>query len=511
MDSQMNGHALLGARFGMAQAGVALAKAHRQVAGATAGRGAKEMFAAIHNDLKASGWNVSDVIEKQFVKSGMSPEDAKALIAEANHYGLIDYSNVREILRMSRPGAFDFASTKLGGAANLPANMMNMMGVAEHYTDALSRGAILKAGYDLGMKQHGDSARAIREAVDLAGDAMPNNNLWNKPRIATSRGFLGHLGSIPLQFRGYGLHMYGLMGSLVKQAVTRPAERAEAIKALGGLFVNHSVHAGAVATMFALPLTAALGAYDFFSGEDKPRDYPLLLRKAIADVAGPDIATFLSGGTLASLGIDARASLKLSNLINLPEVRSFDRHGWQDAAFQLLTGPAGELTGATWPTALENIVQGNYGKGLMALAPRAIRGPIQALYSYPTEGLTDARGRTILRPEGISTESRVLTGLGFNPQEVSDFRQHRDAINSFQTRMSAGVHQALDAYVRSNGRDASAIRAWNADPDHRGYTIRYDQMRGALDRAKQLTANAQTYGLSIPAKQRPYALPEASF
>jgi hypothetical protein len=352
LDAMSNAQSALGGSYGNIRAAAALSRALIQLAPEGMRAGGRNMFNATHGAMKQSDWMISRVLEKRLVATGMHADEARALIQAANDRGLIDHSLEREIQRLAHPGGFGYAGDAKYWPGRYAGHMMDLFAAGEHAVDALNRTAILKAGYDLAKRQNGGrlndgsvDAAALSAAIEHASEAMPNYGIWNKPRIATERGPIKNpLVAATMQYKIYGLHMYSWMGSLVKEAATRPGpERAAALKTLAGLMATHSLLIGATAQMFGVPVNVMTGLWDLIHGEKGPHNYENDVRRSMTSMFGPTTSTILSRGVLGLAGVDLHRSLKTSNMVDIPEMRTFDRAGVGAFFATGITGASGEV------------------------------------------------------------------------------------------------------------------------------------------------------------------------
>jgi hypothetical protein len=516
LDAHSNGLSILGGEYGVGRASAAMARAMMQLAPEGMRSGGRAMLHAVGGKLQQADWQMSKVLEQRLIDKGMPAEEARPFVQALNDRGLIDVSLERELQRMAHPGAFSFggdATTRMG---HLAGNTMDLFAVGEHSVDALNRMVIAKAGYDLAKTRNGgklndgiSDREAIRAAVEHASDAMPNYNLWNKPRLATERGPLHNpLIAATMQYKIYGMHLYSVMANLVRQAATRPEERASALKTLALMMATHSLLVGATANMMGAAVNTVTGLWDLLSGKKGPHNYENDLRRAMTDAWGPTASTFLSRGALGVAGIDLHRSLKLSNMVDLPEIKTFDRDGVAGAIATMLTGASGEVA-EQFTDAAHQLMTGNFQRGLQALTPRIV-GDIGKAYQLSHQGMVDSRGNVIVPASRISPSTPALRGLGFNPMETSLDYDRRSAIEEQQNEMNYARQQAEDAFVQN--RDMSKVRAYNADRGlNKGYTISIQDLQEALKRSQGRVAVPGTYGLQIPKKRLPGALEAGRF
>ena len=518
-EAHANAQSLLGARYGHVATTIALAKAMREVGPIAMAKGFRNMLNATRGEMQHNDWNMSDVLTQRMAAS--RPGNAaygtamKELMNVAHDYGLIDHSRAREIQRLAQPGAFEFGG-ETHNWTNVASNMMNLFAAGEHAVDGMNRAITLKAGFDLAMRgkditNEAHVRQAIHEAVGFAEDAQPVYGQWNTPRVATARGPIQRdVAPAIMQYKLYGMHMYSVMGNLVRQAAYRPAERAEALKALAGLVATHSILAGATATMFGLPVVAVLGAWDMLHGKEKPHDYEVDLRRWITAVGGETVGRFASSGVLGLAGVSQQNTLKLSNMVNVPELRSFDKAGMGQFILQAMSGASGSVAQQVFQ-GMHDFTSGNFAKAGKELLPRVIGDPIKA-YGYATQGVTDTRGRTIAPPSQIGAGSIATTALGFNPTDITLDRQRRYAEESLKNEVQYARQQAVDRYVTSGGRDMSGVRSFNANRDYSQIEpLTYKQLQDELNKNRQRGMRPQLYGMIPPKRTEQRFIRETRF
>jgi hypothetical protein len=382
--------------------------------------------------------------------------------------------------------------------------MMNLFSVGEHTVDSTMRTVILKAGYDLARSRGADVETAQREAVRHAMDAMPVYGSWNTPRAATTRApVLKELVPAAMQYKLYGMSMYATMGGLVRKAASRPEERGEALKALAGLVASHSILGGVTKNLFSLPVVAALGAWSFFSGDEKPHDYEVDFKRMLYDLTGSEtVSKFASAGLFGLAGADQANSLGLGNMVGVPEVRSFDKAGAGQFLVQSLTGASGDVATQIFE-GLHELTSGNFSRAVKELTPRVFSDPKKA-FDLATEGVTDKRGRSIAPP--ISVGQAALQATGFNPYDASIARQKRHAEESYKEEYQLSRRRAIDRYVLSGGQDMTGVRRYmNNDEYRRVSPIKFAQLREALKEERQRERRPEFYG-ARPTKreERPF-------
>lgn len=502
-DAQSQGLSYLGGAHGFARAGAALTKNIGRFAPPGMRAGGRAMLNAVRGQMKQADWMVSKAYEKRLTDSGMHPGEVKALMTEANHWGLVNQSMEREIQRTAK-GGFGFG----GSILHVPGNMMDLFAAAEHMTDSVNRMAILTSAYELKKIDNGGKLNdgkvdqnAIDHAINMTNMAMPNYGAWNKPRLASERGPLGPLGAAAMQYKIYGMNMYSGMAVLARDAIKNPEQRAVALKSLAGIFATHALLVGATANMFGVPINVMTGLWDWLEGKPGPHDYENDMRKWLTDNWGPTASTFLSRGLIGLAGVDLHRSLKITNATDLPGVKTFDRAGVAGMIAQALTGASGDVA-EQYADAAHQAMTGNIQKAIIGFFPRVVGDVIKAR-QMATQGITDSKGKTILPAGRISTPAVVFQGLGFNPEEISAFRANRASGDEWIHEMSSAKSNAEARFVASGGKDRSAVQAYNRDRQlNQGILIRPQDLQTALKRARESIARPGSYGLSIPQREQ---------
>ena len=512
-DAHSNAESLLGARHGFGAAAVQLGKAVRDLAGVATVQGGRNAMKAVKGELHGADWNMSQLYRDRMVARGMDAGHATGLINALNSAGLIDHTQVREIQRMAGdPSSFDFGGKYGRFAQDGAAGIMNMFAAGEHAVDSMNRTAIAKAAFDLEMRKTNNNVQhSIEYAVQQARDAMPNYNLHVKPRIAQGTGRFGQLAQTMLQYKLYGLHMYGVMGNLAHDIYTGGGRgRTEAAKALSSILATHALLSGVTASIFgSLPVALGLGLYDLFSGSDKPHtadDIENAIRNYVTDTAGKSASQVIARGLPTFIpGVDLHRSLKLSNAIDLPELRTFKAGDIMATLGTAMTGASGENV-AGLVDGMRQVLSGfagapgEIGKGLEKLSPRPINDVLQA-YRFHNEGVTDPRGNLIVPP--ISTYAAFAKGLGFNPTDVASGREARQAEVEHRDEIISARDRLREAFVTAAPADRGTVwsMVYQFNRANPAWALTPQTLQQAVKEHLQTMRTPGTYGLRVPPKQ----------
>lgn len=380
---------------------------------------------------------------------------------------------------------------------------LDLNAAGAYAVDVANKTAIAKAAYDLELRRSGNHETAARYAVDTARQTMPNYNLANKARISTTQGPLGGFAGPLTQFKQYGIHMYSMMANLVHtwQHGAKSAERREARRAFAGVLATHAMMAGAL-TLIGDPLRWIGGAYDFITGADKPHDYENDVRGWISDAFGPELGEIIARGVPHAAGIDIHRRVGLNNLLEPPELKSFDKAGFAEAVAAAMTGAAGE-DATVMAGGMSKMLHGDLLGGLKDLVPRVIRDPMKAI-DLANKGVTDSRGKTILAPDKISAGNVAAQAVGFQPARVSEFREGRFALmqarDEARSQRSSLINNWLSADPDDRAPVMTDIRHFNQA--HSGQPITISQLLQAQQRQRKAAQQpANTFGLKMTPAQ----------
>jgi hypothetical protein len=498
LEAQMNAAALLAPRHG-AKATLALGKAMRDLGPRLVKEGAAAMFKAARKGLSASDWDMGRYGLEQLVKNGADRGQMERLFEKANAAGLIDHTMDKDIRDIAKGGSYE--KDKLSTVWN---RFRDFNTVGAHAADVMNRMVIAKATFDLELEKTGSEGVAIERAIDTLRDAIPNYG--GKARIATEKGPLGKIALPLVQFKNYGLHMYSVMLGLAHQSLrgADATERKEAALALAGILGTHALMAGAF-TILGDPLTLAGVAYGAATGQNKPHDFEADLRGFFSDIMGPTAGEIFSRGLPHAIGIDLSHNIGLSNLLEMPELEGYDGKSFLKWLGAIATGASGE-DASKEVAGLLDLYHGNFQKGFEGLLPRPLRDPLKAI-RYANEGIPGPGGRPGLPPGGVSPAGLVGQALGFQPADVSEYREGRAAVAQAKAEAQVEQQKLSQAWVTAPDNDArteamQAIQDYNAS--HPGEEIQMPTLFEALRRQRLNTAaqpNAKNFGLQLSPRQ----------
>ena len=270
-------------------------------------------------------------------------------------------------------------------------------------------------------------AAATQYAADILTDTHGDYTAFNAPRV-----FNTQWGKVALQFRKFQLIQIAFYTKLIRDAFTKPDERAAALKTLGYSLGHTAVFAG----MMGLPGYAAISAIlSAFGDEDEPYDLTAEMRKAL----GPEWADIIMRGAPTVVGMDLSGKIGAGNMLSIMPFSSADLSttSGQVEAFGAAVGGAALGMATRVADGLLLIAKGDYYKGIERTMPKGVSDALKA-GRQAAEGMTRRNGDVILPDSEISAIDTVLTGLGVPAvkQAVTYERQNRmrDVTENFNDR-----------------------------------------------------------------------------
>lgn len=306
--------------------------------------------------------------------------------------------------------------------------------------EAVNRLATAIAAYRVEIARTGDAKGALEYADSIIAQTHGDYTRNNAPRV-----FNTAPGKIALQFRKFQLIQLTLLAKLIKNSFTGK-EQAAARKALSFTLAHTAVMAGAIGLPGFAAISWALGAM-LGGGDDEPFNTEQALREWIGN---DQLATLITRGAPASLGVDLSQKLGMGNVLSLLPFNDLDlssRSGVESAAFSLIGGPAGGLT-LRAIDGMNLIRDGLYHRGLEQLMPTGVTNSMKA-YRIADEGVTRRNGDVLMSPDEISGMESFWQAIGFQPADQS-LRQFRDKVKrdtdqKFQSR----AEKIRNAYLRA--------------------------------------------------------------
>jgi hypothetical protein len=373
------------------------------------------------------------------------PADVRTAINELVNQGKIDIGLATEIN--------EYKVDADGKLSQFAQRLNKGMRMAVQKVEAVNRLSTAIAAYRLEYAKTKDAAKATQYAADILSETHGDYTALNAPRAFNSQ-----LGKVALQFRKFQLIQITFYAKLIRNAFTKPDERAAAMKTLAYSLGHTGVFAGLMGLPGYAAISAILGA---FGDEDEPYDLTAEMRKAL----GPEWADMIMRGAPTIVGMDLSGKIGAGNMLSIMPFSDADLSTTAGQAEALGTLLGGAVLGMTSRVAdgLILMSKGDYYKGLERVMPKGVSDALKA-GRQATEGMTRRNGDVVLPESEIGAIETVLTGLGVPSvqQTVTYERQNRmrDITQNFQdrtTRIKNDYAQAVrqkDTAAMQDAREA---------------------------------------------------------
>ncbi|QTD44551.1 PLxRFG domain-containing protein [Ottowia testudinis] len=451
---------VMGARWGFAKSSAALLKASAEAA-----RGKNDISSALSADEKTA-------------------------YDEAVRSGVIDVTMAHDLAGIAQ-GEDSSVSWKLRPVMRAASFMF-------HHAEKFNRQVTFIASYRLAREAGADSKAAYEQAVQATYDGHFDYSSNNRPRVMQ-----GNVARVLLLFKQYGQNMVYTFVRSAQQSLAgaTPQDRAQARKALGGLLVMHGMAAGAL----GLPMvTTLLAAASMLGGDDdEPWDAQVALQNMLADTFGQKPAEVLAHGISRLTPWDISGRVALDKLI-FPDVQEgLEGQRLAESAMAAALGPVAGI-GINALRGAQLISQGQYARGLEAMAPSVLRGPLKAI-RYGDEGVVDKTG--IVVQDEVDAAALMGQAAGFSPSSVRNAYEGKAAIvqhdRALQARRKALVERyAMAAMAKdeeSKAEARGAIQRFNEkNPERR--VLPMQLVQSVRQREKRIREAED--GVYLPKKRR---------
>jgi len=336
------------------------------------------------------------------------PADVRTAINDLVNQGKIDIGLATEIN--------EYKVDADGKLSQFAQRLNKGMRMAVQKVEATNRLSTAIAAYRLEYARTKDAAKATQYAADILTETHGDYTAFNAPRA-----FNTQWGKVALQFRKFQLIQIAFYAKLIRDAFTKPEERAAALRTLAYSLSHTAVFAG----MMGLPGYAAISAIlGFFGDEDEPYDLTAEMRKAL----GPEWADMVMRGAPTVVGMDLSGKIGSGNMLSIMPFSDADlstNAGRAEALGTLLGGAALGMSSRVID-GLGLIASGDYYKGVERTMPKGVSDALKA-GRQAAEGMTRRNGDVILPDSEIGAIDTVLTALGVPAvkQAVTYERQNR--------------------------------------------------------------------------------------
>lgn len=395
--------------------------------------------------LKGSSWN-----EAADLSRFNGTADEKAMLIELQARGTLDFGISAEL------GYWE----SRGEISKVFNQVMRKVGMGTRKLEVLNRMSSALAAYRLMYDQTtGTQAKRHAAALDYADsiikDTHGDYSSTNAPR------YLRMMPKVMTQFRKFQLIQLSLFAKVIHGSIkgANPQEKRAMRAALGYLFMNHALLAGAV----GIPASALLGAiYAIAGDDDDPNDWEVDVRRAIGD---KEMADLILHGLPSLININMSNKIGAGTMLDpLPFVEYEATRGGYEKAVTAAMGPLIGGLGAQVVDAFGRILKGDVAQGTAQLLPRGFRDAARG-FMAAQDGIQLRNGQTALTPEELSFYDSLMMGLGlptlkttsrtetqFKSQQYEQF---------FRERVTKLKRQYSEAY-EENDREAmlEARQAW---------------------------------------------------
>ena len=395
--------------------------------------------------LKGSSWN-----EAADLSRFNGTDDEKAMLIELQARGTLDFGISAEL------GYWE----SRGEISKVFNQVMRKVGMGTRKLEVLNRMSSALAAYRMMYDQTtGTQAKRHAAALDYADsiikDTHGDYSTTNAPR------YLRMMPKVMTQFRKFQLIQLSLFAKVIHGSVkgANPQEKRAMRAALGYLFMNHALLAGAV----GVPASALLGAiYAIAGDDDDPNDWEVDVRRAVGD---KEMADLILHGLPSLININMSNKIGAGTMLDpLPFVEYEATRGGYEKAVTAAMGPLIGGLGAQVVDAFGRILKGDVAQGTAQLLPRGFRDAARG-FMAAQDGIQLRNGQTALTPEELSFYDSLMMGLGlptlkttsrtetqFKSQQYEQF---------FRERVTKLKRQYSEAY-EENDREAmlEARQAW---------------------------------------------------
>lgn len=395
--------------------------------------------------LKGSSWN-----EAADLSRFNGTTDEKAMLIELQARGTLDFGISAEL------GYWE----SRGEISKVFNQVMRKVGMGTRKLEVLNRMSSALAAYRMMYDQTtGTQAKRHAAALDYADsiikDTHGDYSTTNAPR------YLRMMPKVMTQFRKFQLIQLSLFAKVIHGSVkgANPQEKRAMRAALGYLFMNHALLAGAV----GVPASALLGAiYAIAGDDDDPNDWEVDVRRAIGD---KEMADLILHGLPSLININMSNKIGAGTMLDpLPFVEYEATRGGYEKAVTAAMGPLIGGLGAQVVDAFGRILKGDVAQGTAQLLPRGFRDAARG-FMAAQDGIQLRNGQTALTPEELSFYDSLMMGLGLPTLKTTSRTETQFKSQQYETffreRVTKLKRQYSEAY-EENDREAmlEARQAW---------------------------------------------------
>jgi hypothetical protein len=389
------------------------------------------------------------------------------------------------------------------------AKINQVTGFLVHHAERFGRQITLISAYDLELNKltDGGKKQATQADYDAAAEkAMNTAELTLGSTASAGRPVWAQnpVGNVVFLFKRFAVSRYYFMAHLLDQSLAGadPETRKIARQQLAYFMMN----TGLIAGVSGMPMMGAVAAiYDMFADDDED-DFEAMMRKMMPGTMYDGLANEL-------LGIDIASRVSMNSLLYRQPFIDKDQSMFWTLTEQLAGPVLGVALGVE--RGAELLGEGNYQRGLEAIAPAAMRN-ISKSYRFSTEGANTMRGNPIV--DDINPYNSFMQLLGFAPADYvenlkinSSERRRKNAVDDRRRKLMRrhnmaktegdreGIKSALqdiDEYndlLSEDYRKESSIKPENLEQSYRGFVKTTGDMVNGIVYSDSMRKSAEAY------------------
>ena len=402
--------------------------------------GGSKAYSALWNAYGALSKVITMNPTKPFSFAKLSNENGQRdALSRLEADGMLENTLMHDIGRLMRSG-----DSKFGNATE---RVMTVLRNSASRIEQVNRASVALASYNLAYNKAikgGATPEAARKtAYDYAYNAVDMTQFdyggFNKPTLIGKNNFRRFIA----QFRTFQFGQAALLVRMVKESGLRTPEQRVALRGLAFLLGHHAVAAGAWGLPAMSVIAFAMGA---MLGKEEPFDLEAELRQVFGTGTMGDILMY--GVPAGVFGANVSQNLGMGQTFSVVPYSdvSFTREGYTDTLVGLL-GPSVGL-GAQWIGAADRLRNDDYYGFLAGLMPGAIKFSMRAL-NEQANGVTNARGDTLVSPEEITAWDTFLRSMGYTTQTDYVRRMARSKAVDFDRFFTKRTSDLRNKYTRA--------------------------------------------------------------
>lgn len=492
---------MLAARHGIGKSVGAMVRAYSDIGAlGMVKKGAVDTF----NKARSPRADTGNFLET--TKAKLNSREAKMLDTLAS-VGSIDPEGGMEVGQLPRQRA---------GGTSLQHHATNMLDQGLSYVDgiarqmptaieAINRYVSALAAYRLEFEKTGDHDASVQHAQDIVNSTQFNYSSANAPPV-----FNKHpLARLAFQFKKFGLGVYQLLGQQIGKAYRNasPGDRAEALKALGGIAAMHVAMAGTLGLptepIKALVMGAHLAGLTGATWQDVEDAERQAAANTFGKTAGEMLTKGLPRGIPGGFAPDISGRIGLDTLFTFGEPKSANVN---DAALWFANTVGGAPFGLaqSWYTGVQKLTSGDLSGAAQDLIPVKTFTDALKAYKTATEGKKSSTGQGTMSP--YSLPEAAVRVLGFTPEREAEDQSKRATFYGKQQAATTSRTTLTDNWINASPQDRQkmwgSVESWNAGQDPGNRLTRAALDSAAKRRATSVGTGATRQGIRTTSRDK---------